>query len=100
MPTRDKAPDDVGWEKSVKAEPGERTIRLGSVGPDVKHLQEILARFLPDVPQDGRFGEGTDAGARRYQRMRGLKQTGEVGPATWALVLAEPPPDPEPDPAE
>jgi peptidoglycan hydrolase-like protein with peptidoglycan-binding domain len=95
MSTREKAPD-IPFEKPVKADPGERTLRLGNAGTDVKHLQGILGRFLDDVPHDGRFGDATDAAVRRYQRLRGLKQTGEVGPATWGPVLAEPEPGPEP----
>jgi Putative peptidoglycan-binding domain-containing protein len=57
---------------------GSRSIRLGSVGNDVKYVQRWLG-----VKADGFFGPITEAAVKRYQRMRGIAVDGIVGRVTW-----------------
>lgn len=67
---------------SGKTTPGSRTIKRGSRGSDVAFLQRWLG-----IDDDGVFGPVTEAAVRRYQRMRGLKVDGIVGPNTWRPIL-------------
>lgn len=39
---------------------------------------------------DGRYGLTTAKVARQFQRAKGLKPDGLIGPATWAAAWAEP----------
>ena len=68
-------------------EPGSRTLRVGSKGPDVRVLQETLARrgFDPG-PVDGHFGDLTLEAVREFQKAEGLMGDGVVGPNTWAAI--------------
>jgi len=62
---------------------GERPLKVGMVGRDVRHLQLRLkhAGFL-DAPATARFGAFTRRGLKRYQRSRCLPADGVAGPAT------------------
>ncbi len=62
---------------------GERPLKVGMVGRDVRHLQLRLkhAGFL-DAPATARFGALTRRGVKRYQRSRCLPADGVAGPAT------------------
>jgi hypothetical protein len=53
------------------------TLKLGSTGSSVKAVQRRLR-----VPTTGYFGSQTVAAVKRFQRSRGLKADGIVGPAT------------------
>ncbi len=53
------------------------TLKLGSTGSAVKAVQRRLR-----VPTTGYFGSKTAAAVKRFQRSRGLKVDGIVGPAT------------------
>ena len=66
------------------------TLRIGSAGEDVVRLQEALreAGFNPGAP-DGRFGPGTDAAVRAFQRSEGLLADGIAGPRTMAALYGE-----------
>jgi hypothetical protein len=66
---------------------GKRTLTTGSVGPDVKTLQRLLRRRgYRSVRSDGRFGRKTRRAVKRFQRKRGLRRDGKVGPRTvWYL---------------
>jgi hypothetical protein len=55
------------------------TIERGDTGPAVALLQRFLG-----LPDDGVFGEHTEAAVRRYQERRGLPVDGVCGPLTWA----------------
>lgn len=57
------------------------TIRRGSSGAPVEHVQRLLG-----ITADGKFGPGTDAAVRAFQRSRGLAADGIVGPSTWAAL--------------
>ena len=65
------------------------TLRRGAgavPGPpnnDVRMLQQRLG-----ITADGRFGSGTEAAVRDYQRKRGLEVDGVVGPNTWTSLFA------------
>ena len=66
------------------------TLRMGSRGSAVMDLQTRLASagFSPG-PIDGIFGPRTDGAVRSFQRARGLKVDGIVGPLTWGELLGD-----------
>lgn len=59
-------------------------LRLGSRGPAVQQLQQLLSDqgFNPG-PVDGILGSQTDQAVRLFQQQSGLTVDGIVGPATW-----------------
>ena len=57
------------------------TLRRGSVGADVKTLQQKLG-----IDADGFFGPNTESAVRAFQRSRQLVPDGIVGPKTWAAL--------------
>ncbi len=65
--------------------PGDRVLRQGMAGEDVRELQRILDAWYDTVHlrQDGFFGDATKAAARLFQRRSGLEADGVVGPDTW-----------------
>jgi peptidoglycan hydrolase-like protein with peptidoglycan-binding domain len=77
--------------------PGMPTLRIGSRGSAVIDLQTRLATagFSPG-PADGIFGSRTDGAVRSFQRARGLKVDGVVGPLTWGELLGTTAPQPAP----
>jgi len=62
---------------------GDRTLKIGMEGRDVRHLQMRLdtAGFF-DAPATARFGRVTRTALKRYQRSRCLTADGVAGPAT------------------
>lgn len=54
--------------------------------PDVRLLQQKLG-----IASDGRFGSETLTAVQNFQRSRGLKTDGVVGPKTWAALFASSP---------
>lgn len=56
-------------------------LRRGSVGPDVKELQNILG-----LAQDGSFGPVTEAAVKAAQKSAGIVADGIVGPHTWDIL--------------
>jgi uncharacterized protein (TIGR02594 family) len=65
------------------------TLRYGSRGADVQHLQELLNKFLcPTVVLtiDGEFGPRTEAAVRIYQASMGISIDGLVGMQTWSAL--------------
>jgi peptidoglycan hydrolase-like protein with peptidoglycan-binding domain len=61
---------------------GDRTLKKGMRGHDVRVLQDYLTRSGIPTPVDGVFGPGTLRNVRRFQRAHGLTADGVVGPAT------------------
>jgi putative chitinase len=58
-----------------------RTLRVGSKGPDVIVLQRALG-----IKADGVFGSGTADAVRKYQLAKGLVADGIVGPTTFKAL--------------
>lgn len=61
---------------------GDRTLKKGMRGQDVRVLQDYLSRAGVATPVDGVFGPGTKRNVRRFQRAHGLTADGVVGSAT------------------
>jgi len=57
---------------------GDRTLRLGSSGRDVRVLQSLLGRLGHPTAVDGIFGRGTRRSVRRYERAEQLRVDGRV----------------------
>ena len=74
---------------------GGRTLRTGSSGNAVEQLQfwlNTISQYVSSIPSvtvDGRFGSGTAAAVRAFQRRYGLTVDGVVGEATWNAVYAQ-----------
>ena len=72
--------------KPVNPEPeGDRELRNGDVGADVKELQESLIKLGFDCGSwgaDGEFGDCTELALEAFQRANGLKETGVYDAAT------------------
>jgi murein DD-endopeptidase MepM/ murein hydrolase activator NlpD len=60
---------------------GRKTVKKGSKGADVKHLQSRLG-----ITADGDFGPKTHAAVTAFQTSKGLVADGIVGPKTWAAI--------------
>lgn len=60
---------------------------------DVKHLQTDLNQHGFGLTVDGVFGNATEASVRQFQLDSNLQSDGVVGPATWAALLGQEPPD-------
>jgi peptidoglycan hydrolase-like protein with peptidoglycan-binding domain len=71
---------------------GSRYLRKGAVGWDVAVLQFLLRRrgFSTGVP-DGRFGRRTRSALVRFQRSRGLRPDGVLGPRTARVLCSAAP---------
>lgn len=68
---------------------GDRVLKRGMEGRDVRYLQRELKRVrLLQAPATARFGELTDRAVRRYQRSRCLKADGVVGAATVRAITS------------
>jgi peptidoglycan hydrolase-like protein with peptidoglycan-binding domain len=66
---------------------GQRVLKVGITGRDVKELQRALTKAGFRVTADGAFGAGTRTAVQRFQRAANLKPiSGRVGPKT-ALAL-------------
>ena len=65
---------------------GDRTLKKGMRGHDVRVLQDYLTRGGIPTPVDGVFGSGTLRSVRRFQRTHGLTADGVVGPGTVATL--------------
>lgn len=85
-----------GWLKSGQngsppappAKPSTKpTMRRGSRGAYVSHLQTVLnRRAKQNLKVDGMFGPATERSVKNLQRMFKLTVDGIVGPKTWAVV--------------
>lgn len=67
---------------------GDRTLRSGLRGNDVRELQALLNGRGAGLQVDGDFGPGTEAAVEQFQRSQGLSVDGAVGPATLAALQA------------
>ena len=69
---------------------GERTLRNGMEGGDVKELQSLLIQFGYDLGAwgaDGDFGDMTEMAVREFQQAEGLEVDGIVGKNTYAALM-------------
>lgn len=57
-------------------------LKKGSVGTDVKHIQQKLG-----VAADGIFGSRTETAVKNFQKVNGLTAEGIVGKNTWAKLF-------------
>lgn len=64
-------------------DPVRSMLKRGDTGPSVKDLQ-----FYLKIRGDGDFGPKTEAAVMAFQKAKGLKVDGIVGPATWKLLQA------------
>jgi len=65
---------------------GDRTLRPGTSGPDVRELQQALGKAGFRVKVDGNFGTGTLRAVKRFQRASRLTPSGTVGRRTVAAL--------------
>lgn len=65
---------------------GDRALRVGTSGSDVKQLQKLLNQIGYKNKVDGTFGSGTKKAVQRYQRVARMKPSGAVGPKTIAAI--------------
>lgn len=69
--------------------PGARVLMLTmprTRGDDVRHVQRFIGPRRAGAA-DGIYGPQTERGVRWYQKMRGLRVDGIVGPRTWSHIL-------------
>jgi len=71
--------DAAKWQTATL---GDRVLKKGTAGNDVKTLQILLTRRGFEVPSTGYFGRITTRKVRGFQRSRGLTTDGIVGPMT------------------
>jgi peptidoglycan hydrolase-like protein with peptidoglycan-binding domain len=67
---------------------GDRALRQGSSGSDVRELQKALRKAGFTVKVDGQFGSGTVRAVKRFQRAAQLTPSGTVGRKTVAALKA------------
>ena len=93
----DREPDYWGWmtkyfdygeEAAMPAlRLGDRLLKQGCEGEDVKQLQTCLIRLGYDCGKwgaDGEFGDATELALRRFQKAHGLRVDGEFGEKSLA----------------
>ncbi len=61
---------------------GDRALRVGSKGKDVKQLQKLLVKVGIKTSTDGVFGSGTKTAVKKFQRAANLQASGTVGKVT------------------
>ena len=66
------------------SKPSSSALRLGSQGPEVRRLQELLR-----IEIDGSFGPATEKAVKLFQQQNGLEADGICGLSTWAKLLTE-----------
>lgn len=67
---------------------GDRVLRPGDKGKDVKALQQLLVGVGIATPVDGHFGPATERAVKRFQRGQHYKQSGAIGKKTIAALRA------------
>ncbi|MFC9976060.1 peptidoglycan-binding protein [Spirillospora sp. NPDC127200] len=75
--------------------PGQRTLRPGAKGEDVRALQRRLAELRYDPGKaDGRYGPATQMAVWAFQKVNGIKVTGTLGRRFWTALDAPAQPRP------
>jgi peptidoglycan hydrolase-like protein with peptidoglycan-binding domain len=67
---------------------GDRALRAGAAGTDVRELQRALRKAGFPVKVDGQFGRSTIRAVKRFQRAARLTPSGTVGRKTVAALRA------------
>ena len=67
---------------------GSRLLKNGSVGGDVKTLQELMNQLGAALAVDGDFGSKTEAAVKTFQKKAGIKQDGKYGSQSHAALMA------------
>lgn len=84
------APVKPGTTELPDYELGQRTLRKGCKGIDVKELQMLLMELdyaLPKYGADGDYGTETVIAIRNFQMNNGLTADGICGPKTFTVLL-------------
>jgi peptidoglycan hydrolase-like protein with peptidoglycan-binding domain len=76
------APTALASKTAKAAHLGDRPLRSGASGPDVRELQQALGQAGFKVKVDGNFGTGTLRAVKRFQRASRLEPSGTVGTRT------------------
>jgi peptidoglycan hydrolase-like protein with peptidoglycan-binding domain len=76
------APSAFATRTAKAAHLGDRPLRSGASGPDVRELQQALGKAGFKVKVDGNFGTGTLRAVKRFQRASRLEPSGTVGTRT------------------
>ena len=85
--------DGPKYEAAVEAKPvqlGERLLKHGCEGEDVKLMQEYLVTLGYDLGKwgaDGDYGDATELAVMRFQRDNGLDDDGDYGPITHKKLM-------------
>lgn len=85
--------DGAKYEGTVEAREyalGERLLKHGAEGADVKLLQEYLKQLDYDLGRwgtDGEFGDATELAVKAFQRDHKLSVDGQYGPKSHAAML-------------
>jgi peptidoglycan hydrolase-like protein with peptidoglycan-binding domain len=63
-------------------------LKVGSRHPAVSSVQRALAKVLrKKIPTTGLFSSSLANDVKLYQKRAGFKQSGRVGPQTWASLM-------------
>jgi len=90
VPSTPSTPSTPGGGTTTPSAPQTHpTLTIGSQGPAVRHLQQLLIDDGAAMVADGFFGQKTASAVRAFQTAHGLTADGVVGAATWAAL--EPP---------
>ncbi|HYF26800.1 MAG TPA: peptidoglycan-binding protein [Baekduia sp.] len=81
-----QTPAQAGTSSSAQ-KLGQRALRVGSKGADVRDLQRLLRKAGFKTEVDGVFGEGTRTAVQRFQRAARLEMSGTVGKKTVQALL-------------
>ena len=66
----------------------DRTLRRGDEGNDVIVIQQALIKQGAKINADGKYGHGTEAAVKDFQKKSKLSADGVVGPQTRKLLAA------------
>ena len=86
--------DGAKYEGTVEAKDcalGERLLKHGCEGADVKQLQQYLIQLGYDLGKwgaDGDFGDATELAVEAFQKVKGLDADGQYGKKTHAALIA------------
>lgn len=77
---------DGKWGAECKAVAKKAVCKQQLIGFKNKNLTIIIQKVV-GVTVDGKFGANTKKAVKEWQKSKGLKADGAVGPDTWAKIL-------------